>query len=126
MATSYSTIFENFDDILTDKEAVKVDLNVKEQYLRNSISFYAATVSKITPNHDLEEIEEDLNDVEINLLALLMNDSHLDQQILTYNRIINISNEFVRMTGAIDRVKTLKEMKLFNQQKINQILSGMI
>lgn len=126
MATSYSIIYEKFDDLMTKKEETNVDLYDKGKYLRNAIPFYMATISQLHPHHELEEIEEDLTEIEINLLALLMNDSYLDEQILTYNRIINISNEFVKMTGAIDRVKTLKEMKLYNQQKINQILSGII
>lgn len=126
MATPYIVIYEKFEDILTKTESDKLEIETKEHYLRNAISYYIGTIAKIKPNHELEEIEEDLSESEINLLGLLMNDSHIDQQIFTYNRIINISNEFVKMTGAIDRVKTLKEMKIFNQVKINQILSGMV
>lgn len=126
MATPYSVILKKFTDNLSETEANKLELAVRRQFLRNAISFYVATIGTITPNSETQEIAEDLKETELLLLSLLMYDAYLEQEILKYNRIINISNEFMKMTGATDRVKVLKEMKALNQQRIDIILSSLL
>lgn len=125
VSTAYSDIFKRFADNLSEEDAGQVDLLTRRQFLRNSLALFAATVRPVHPNNDEGFIEEDLNMVEMMLLGLFMYDLYLDQQIISYNKIINISNELIKITGATDRVKTLKDMKLLNQQKINSILSVM-
>lgn len=125
MATSYSTILKKFDDNLSDSDSSSVELMTKRQYLRNAISSYIATIGKITPNNQTQLIAEDLNEVEMLLLSLLMYDSYLLQEVIRYNKVINISNEFITISGASMRVKTLKDLKDANQATINNILTNM-
>jgi hypothetical protein len=94
--------------------------------LRNAVSIYLGTIGTITSNSLSQEIVEDLSEVELLLLSLLMYDSYLEQEIIKYNKVINISNEFIKISGASMRVKTLRDMKVENQNKINNILSSLI
>lgn len=126
MATPYTTLLRKFNDYITDDEADKIELSVKRKYLRNAISYYIATIGRITPDHESQEIKEDLDEVQMLLISLLMYDAYLDQEIIRYNKVINISNEFMKMTGATMRVKTLRDMKDYNEVRINSILSSLI
>lgn len=126
MATPYSTLFKKFDDNLSETDASKIELFAKRAFLRNALSMYIATIGMITINNQEQTITEDLNEVEMLLLSLLMYDSYLEQEIIRYNKVINISNEFIKISGASLRVKTLKDMKELNQVKINTILTSMI
>lgn len=126
MATPYSTIMKKFDDNLSEEEAGKIELFAKRQFLRNAISTYIATVSTITPNQNEQKIEEDLTEIELLLISLLMFDSYLDQEIFKYNKVLNVSNEFMQMSGATNRVRTLKDMKGDNKVKINNIITNTI
>ena len=126
MTTPYTTIIKKFDDNFTEEEIGNIVLLTKRQHLRNAVSSYMATIGKITANHLEQYIQEDLNEVELLLLSLLMYDSYLDQEIRRYNKVINISNEFMKMSGASMRVKTMREMKQSNLAKINNILTNLI
>lgn len=126
MATSYSTILKKFQDNLSDTDSSNVDLMAQRQHLRNAISMYIATIGKITPNSQTQQIVEDLNEVELLLISLLMYDSYLLQEVIRYNKVINISNEFITISGASMRVKTLKDLKDANQGIINNILLNMM
>ena len=119
-------IIKKFDDNFSEEEVGRMELLTKRQYLRNAVSSYIATIGKISPNHLEQYIYEDLSEVELLLISLLMYDSYLDQEIRRYNKVINISNEFVKMSGASMRVKTMREMKQSNLEKINNILTNLI
>lgn len=126
MATQYSTIFKKFSDNVSEEDAGKIELSAKRQHLRNAVSIYIATIEKITPNHLEGYIAEDLDEIQMLLISLLMYNSYLDQEIIKYNKVINISSEFMQMSGASLRVKTLKDIRKDNDSKISSILSGMI
>lgn len=126
MATPYSTILKKFDDNLSEEDAGKLELFTKRQYLRNAISTYIGTIDTITPNQNEQLIEEDLNEKELLLISLLMYDKYLEQEIFRYNKVLNISNEFMQMSGATNRVKTLKEARVLNQVTINNIITSTI
>lgn len=126
MATPYSIILKKFDDNLSESDASKIELFAKRQFLRNAIALYIGTIGNLTANQNAQQIEEDLNIVELHLLSLLMYDSYLEQEIIRYNKVINISNEFIQISGATNRVKTLKEMKDTNMAKVDSILSNMM
>lgn len=126
MATPYSTLLKKFEDNLSESDASKIELFAKRQFLRNAMSSYISTIGTITPDNASQVIKEDLSEVELYILSLLMYDSYLEQEVIKYNKVINISNEFIKISGASLRVKTLKDMKDENQKRINNILSNLI
>lgn len=126
MATPYSEILKKFRDNVPEEDANKLELFAQRQFLRNAISMYIGTIGTVTPNNDEQQLQEDLSEVEMLLISLLMYDSYLQQEIIRYNKVINISNEFMKMTGATLRVKTLKDLKIENKIKIDNIVTSLI
>jgi hypothetical protein len=126
MTTPYSTIIKKFEDNLAESDVSKIELFSKRQFLRNAISTYIGTIGTITADNYEQVVVEDLSEIELLLLSLLMYDSYFEQEIIKYNKVINISNEFIKISGASLRVKTLRDMKAENQAKINNILSSLI
>lgn len=126
MTTSYSSIIKKFEDNLSQKDVSNLELFTERQFLRNAISMYKGTIGLLTANNQQQLIEEDLNDVELLILSLLMYDSYLEQEIIRYNKTLNISNEFMQISGASNRVKTLVDRKSSNQSILNNIISNMM
>lgn len=126
MATPYTDIIKKFNDNLPEDVSGNMELSVRRQHLRNGLSSFLANYKTITIDTIRQEVKEDLDDTDMLLLSLWMYDSYLDQEIMRYNKVINISNEFMQMSGASMRVKTLQNMKDSNMWRINNILSNMM
>lgn len=117
MATSYETIFNRFVQKITDFNLSELDDFTLDEmlqgWLKSAIVRTRSCDSDLSKRDDeLQEFKDDLTDLEIELLALGMTKSWLDQYINSTEHVIQfIGGKEEKYYSQANHIKELRELR---------------
>lgn len=117
MATPYETIYKRFLQKITDFNLVELDDFTLDEmlngWLKSAIVRTRACDSDLSKrDDDIQEFEDDLSDVEVELLALGMTRSWLDQYLnSTELTLIMIGGKEEKYYSQANHIKELRDLR---------------
>ena len=128
MATPYEKIYNRFSQKITDFNLTEVDDYSLDEMLQSWLNSSIVRIRKC--QHDLskrddeiQEFEEDLSDLEIELLAMGMVISWLDQSLnsteLTLMMIGGKEEKYYSQAAHIQELRNLREITLLEMNRLH-------
>ena len=128
MATPYEKIYNRFSQKITDFNLTEVDDYSLDEMLQSWLNSSIVRIRKC--QHDLskrddeiQEFEEDLSDLEIELLAMGMVISWLDQSLnsteLTLMMIGGKEEKYYSQASHIQELRNLREITLLEMNRLH-------